>query len=504
MALLATSALSGALAQFQPHKRLADVDLPQFEVTPLITSGKSSNRVDLTFFADGYTAEEKDKFLEDALRLATDVSSNQTFYTVQPLLNFWAAFAPSNESGIGVGGQPKDTVFGLYRDGTELRGIYPKKEDVVRAARDSLGDRCDYQILVGNDPLYGGLGGEVTIITPSQINGLTILRHELGHSIIDVGEEYDGGFVYFGVNTAHNTTLSAIPWAHWLSNASQAPTVRVERSVMPLQAYPWTLLNTSAPWSARFSSSGTYASHAVSFSLAGVPDADELRVELDGADLGWVPRADIGVDRWFYVTQIGRGLAGGEHEIRFTLRDPRHEGQAQLCSLEVIEYGSEDEFVATPGYYGLYTTYSTDNNVTYRPTNDDCVMRNVTKPNFCKICMEGLWHSLLRRVDLIDGLESRCEQDAAGNWTRTFDLSLAPLANNRKNPVDVQESYTITWLKDGIVLDAFANKTTLVDDGGATGDYVVNVQYTTEEVRVDPDGLLRANANSSVSTGCGQ
>ena len=43
------------------------------------------------------TAEEKDKFLEDAMRLAQDVSNNQTFYTVKPLLNFWAAFTPSKE-----------------------------------------------------------------------------------------------------------------------------------------------------------------------------------------------------------------------------------------------------------------------------------------------------------------------------------------------------------------------------------------------------------------------
>ncbi len=43
------------------------------------------------------TAEEKGKFVEDSLRLAEDISSNQTFYTVKPLLNFWAAFTPSKE-----------------------------------------------------------------------------------------------------------------------------------------------------------------------------------------------------------------------------------------------------------------------------------------------------------------------------------------------------------------------------------------------------------------------
>lgn len=71
--------------------------------------------------------EEREKFVSDALRLAEDVSKNRTFNTVQPLLNFWAAFSPSKEvrsrsmlwsvilnlmlqSGIGVGGLPKEWV----------------------------------------------------------------------------------------------------------------------------------------------------------------------------------------------------------------------------------------------------------------------------------------------------------------------------------------------------------------------------------------------------------
>jgi hypothetical protein len=69
--------------------------------------------------------EEREKFVSDALRIAEDVSKNQTFNTVQPLLNFWAAFSPSKkcvivgffealilnsmrQSGIGVGGLLKE------------------------------------------------------------------------------------------------------------------------------------------------------------------------------------------------------------------------------------------------------------------------------------------------------------------------------------------------------------------------------------------------------------
>ncbi|KAI0770580.1 IgA peptidase M64-domain-containing protein [Fomes fomentarius] len=484
------------------------------EIEPLITSGDSNNRVDLVFFADGYTSEEKEKFIDDALRLAEDISGNQTFYTVKPLLNFWAAFTPSNESGVGAGGRPKDTAFGLYRDGTELRGVYYSKPEVARTACFSLGDQCDYPILVGNDPLYGGLGGEFTVITPSLANGPLVLRHELGHSIIGVGEEYDGGFAYFGVNAAHKISRDALPWSHWLTNTTtitshydhhahsqshaEVEKLRVERSVMPLQDYAWTLLNASSAWSTTFNSSGMYAWHLVRFSLSGLPDEADLRVELDGKDLGWVPRKDIGVDRWHYDIKINETLKEGEHEVKFVLRNGEREGEAQLCSVEVLEFGDESEFVSTPGHYSLYPTFSEKNETSYRPTNEDCLMRIVTTPNFCKACLEGLWHALLRRVALIDDLIVGCSP--AGE--RTLDLALVPLAHLRTDPVDVEESYEITWMKDGVEVEEFKNQTRLVDDGGAMGSYAVKVQYRTEEVRVDPDGLLEESAAIDVTTRC--
>ncbi|KAH9932704.1 IgA peptidase M64-domain-containing protein [Epithele typhae] len=495
------------------------VDPPPLEVEPLFVSGPASNRVDLVFFADGYLQEERARFFEDARRLARDISQNHTFATVRPLLNFWAAFTPSAESGVGRGGVPKDTVFGLCRPGTELRALYCTKEDVARAACASMGDQCDYPIIVGNDPLYGGLEGEITTITPSLANGALVLRHELGHSIILAGEEYDGSEAegYYGVNAAHSTARSSVPWAHWLSPASSpAPAhlhgaqhpltdaVRIERAVMPLQDYAWAPLNASAPWSTTFISAGTFARGLVRFSLAGVPRVGDLRVALDGQDLRWAPRADIGVDRWHYDIELEEQLGGGEHVVSFELQEGAREGVAQLCSVEVLEFGNEDEFVSTPGHYGLYPTFSDTNKTTYRPTNEDCLMRIVTTPDFCSVCMEGLWHALLRRVDLIDGLTVECSSDSApaSPPERTFNLSLIPLAHLRETSITLEEGFEITWTKDGVEVPEFTNQTRLVDDGGAVGEYAVWVRYKAAEVRVDPDGLLEARAMVTVTTTC--
>ncbi|KIY52404.1 hypothetical protein FISHEDRAFT_63788 [Fistulina hepatica ATCC 64428] len=470
----------------------------------IMVSGNSANRIDLVFFSDGYTEDERSKFFEDAQRLTAEIAINQTFYPVQPLLNFWAAFTPSAESGVGVLGVPKNTTFGLYRPGTELRGLYYSKPKVADAACRSLGEQCDYPILMGNDPLYGGLGGRFTTITPSHANGALILRHELGHSIIPVGEEYDGGYAYFGVNTANSSRH--VGWKHWLTDLVDEP--RVERSVMPLQDYTWTILNTSVPWSTKFSSAGTYARHLVRISISGVPAQADLRVELDGVSLGWRPRPEIGIDRSFYDFYREEPLSAGHHQIAFTLLNEALEGVAQLCSVEVLEFGTDDEF-------------SEKNETTYRPTNEDCLMRQVTERDFCKVCLEGLWTTLLSRIDLIDDMSTKCVSNneqgtleqvltlrtlALGQFRARSMLDIVPSGHAhashhealRDYANDVNESVVIRWFKDGQELERFANHSFIPVSAGI---YRADVSLVTSDVRLDKDGVLMSSRNFIVDGG---
>ncbi|KAJ3343245.1 hypothetical protein HDU93_009229 [Gonapodya sp. JEL0774] len=181
------------------------------EVIPIIKSGPPSNRIDVVFIGDGYTITERQRFIEDMHRLVADMFAGETFRSVLPFFNLWAVFRPSKESGIGTGGTPKNTAFGLYRDGTELRGIY------------------------WNDDFYGGLGGEFVISTRSPTSGTIVLRHEMGHNFVQVGEEYDGGYVYEGVNAARS--LASIGWAHWLTNGAAG--IVEQRSQLKIQDYSW-------------------------------------------------------------------------------------------------------------------------------------------------------------------------------------------------------------------------------------------------------------------------
>ncbi|KAJ1302413.1 hypothetical protein OPQ81_002731 [Rhizoctonia solani] len=486
------------------------------QALPDLITGPAANRINIVFFSDGYTVEEKEKFLDDATRLALAISVNQTYAPVAPLINFWGAFTPSNESGIGVGGKPKDTVYGLYRDGTELRGVYTSKPEVAGAACQSMGNQCNYPLLLGNDPLYGGLGGEFTISTASLLNGPLVLRHELGHSIIWVGDEYDGS-MYFGVNADKYTTHDQnVGWAHWLPDTNNPP--RIERNSVPLLVYPWTMLNKSTPWSTNFTTDGTFDSAILRVSLSGIPDGSHLGISLDETIIAWRTNPEIGVDRWFYDIPIGK-LQNGTHEVKFALQERGKEGLAQLCSVEVIEYGNATEFNETQGYVGAFPTYSpleyedpgpdpdrpslylthTDKKWTttsYRPTNEDCLMRQVAQPNFCVVCTEGLWLRLLSRVSLVDKVSF---YDSAVKGADTWiELSLVALAQFR-SPAEAEylarkgtkEAYIIKWFSYGKELDKWQNSTRVDVECRAVGVLEVEVNFMSSEIRKDEKGYTK-------------
>ncbi len=135
-----------------------------------------------------------------------------------------------------------------------------------------------------------------------------------------------------------------MPWAHWLiSPLDEGQPPRIERSVMPLQDYAWAMLIVSEPWSATFVSSGAFDRHLVRFSLSGLLEGSDLRLEVDGVDLGWVPHPGLGLDRWLYDIHRDEALSGGTHEVKFTLLNKEREGTAQMCNVEILEFGDEEE-----------------------------------------------------------------------------------------------------------------------------------------------------------------
>ena len=117
-------------------------------------------------------------------------------------------------------------------------------------------------------------------------------------------------------------------------------------------------------------------------------------------------------------------------------------------------------------------------------------MRIVTSPNFCKVCTEKLWLNLLEKVDFIDDVKESCVQHHS-DWSKVIDLHLLPLAHLRKTRVVPDESYTITWKKDGSLLPQFTNKTRIeLDSESAIGEYTIKVKFATDEIRLKSKKLV--------------
>ena len=64
---------------------------------------------------------------------------------------------------------------------------------------------------------------------------------------------------------------------------------------------------------------------------------------MDGVALSWEPKENIGLDRWHYDIHREHALAEGVHGVSFALLRDDGAGRAQLCSVELLEFGDETE-----------------------------------------------------------------------------------------------------------------------------------------------------------------
>ena len=448
-------------------------DSAGLDIKSIIYSGNPDNRIDVVFMGDGYTQNQRDQFFNDISRLVNEMWNGETFKPLLPMFNIWALFVPSQDSGITFMSYRKNTAFGLTRDGNELRGILPNKAGVARQLCRQLGTKCDYPSIIGNDVFYGGLGGEFVISTSSLTTGTTVLRHEMGHNFGTEGEEYDDGFVYSGYNNARS--INSIPWSRWANTA-----IKTEEKLNLLATeHPWSSLD--KPYVLNFKTSSDYKYWKVLISLSGVEDTSRVEVSVDDRILTLESKGTL--DRQFYYWKFTDPLPNGQHTLTVkqlkkpTLRDPRTGDfmQRTVCSLDIHEYQKNvhEDFYKV----GAFPTWDIRGSKSYRPTNDLCIMRNMTSTKFCPICTEGFHLNFLQKIKLIDGLNVTC----SGN-TGTATLQAIPYGQfSKSSPSDVY--FDISWSKDGKVQEALAGKTSA--SNLASGSYDVSLKFNTPHVRLE-------------------
>lgn len=288
-------------------------------------------------------------------------------------------------------------------------------------------------------------------------------------------------WAYFGANSA--TNVVNVGWTSWLSGG---PIPTEERAIYRLLEYPWADLSLGER-SFTFTSDGTYSRFYLLVSVSAAGEEDSLEFSLDGVVLPWTTQGFD--DREFYDWK-GDGFSQGSHN--FTVRSktpPTHETiPRMICSVTLHEYGDETEYHTSNDYYSAYPTWddSASRRKTLRPTNNGCLMRNMSSTTFCSVCKESMWLQFLEKVSLVDSLVVDPLPNPDG--TKRVRLNTLKLGQLRApgNEIDGEWLKT-TWSRDGVEQ---VDMTDLFEVSAFPGLWTVRIELVTSEVHSDPQGLL--------------
>lgn len=180
--------------QIDPKDKLINRERENnFKTISLHNSGDPANKVDLLFIAEGYTAEQMEKFRADAQRFVSYLFETEPYKSRKNDFNIWAVESVSAESGPDIPHQ------GIWKNTAAASNFYTFRLDRYLTAPDhkkvsSIASEspCDAMYVIVNTDKYGG-GGIYNYYGLSMADHATasqVFVHEFGHSFAGLGDEY--------------------------------------------------------------------------------------------------------------------------------------------------------------------------------------------------------------------------------------------------------------------------------------------------------------------------
>lgn len=195
-----------------------------FPVHVIHKAGDDKENFVIVIMGDGYTAEEQDKFLQDAAEKARGMLTWSPYKECSDRINIYAVQAVSNESGISeYGGKSVDTYFHVAAYGKAL-GFTSGGTDKAKALRAELEESYldaganvgTIHVLCNSEGSFGASQNSLFSFSANSEdnqNG-TVMAHEIAHSIGGLGDEYER---YTNKpNTSDTTNPETIKWAKML------------------------------------------------------------------------------------------------------------------------------------------------------------------------------------------------------------------------------------------------------------------------------------------------
>lgn len=213
-------------------------ETPRFAL--IASNGPPEQRINLVFFAEGFTAAQEGAFQAQADSVAASLFAIAPFREYQRFFNLHTVFVPSEQAGSDHPSQSyyRNTYFNSSYDTfgiPELLTIPPNEFDpnsdngvgrVEALLREGITGYA-VPILLVNDLAYGGAGGPVLTVSHTPAAG-EILAHELGHTLAGLGDEYETPYPGYPESEEPNTTRTSqrnqVRWKAWIEESVPVPT----------------------------------------------------------------------------------------------------------------------------------------------------------------------------------------------------------------------------------------------------------------------------------------
>jgi hypothetical protein len=172
---------------------IIDENTEEIPFEKIFYSGDPVHKIDIAILAEGYTADEMDKFVKDAKRLTDSLFAVSPFSGMKEYFNIYAIKTPSIESGTDIPGEHiyRNTLFNStfftfdisrYLTTSDLKTIHDK----------AAGVPYDHLYVLVNSPRYGGGGfyNFVNVCTAGHNLSPKVFVHEFGHGFGGLADEY--------------------------------------------------------------------------------------------------------------------------------------------------------------------------------------------------------------------------------------------------------------------------------------------------------------------------
>jgi hypothetical protein len=208
-----------------------------YDVEQLQNSGDPVNRIDMVILGDGYRDVEQTTLHNDAVTLVNGLFAVTPYEEYRSLFNIYLVHVISNESGADyatgrTAADLRDTALGAYFWCYDIERLLCVNSAAVYSAAAADVPQGELLIVLVNSTKYGGAGGDIAV-TSKDPSAVSIIQHELGHSIAGLADEYTSpypGYPPCGTpdcpepNATIVATRSGAKWGTWIDSSTPVPT----------------------------------------------------------------------------------------------------------------------------------------------------------------------------------------------------------------------------------------------------------------------------------------